>query len=51
MHVVFNESNTLDPRKDLVIVDDYVDDFMDMNLEDNNASKPLELEGPTKEEV
>ena len=32
IHVVFYESNPLDPRKDLACVDDIVDDFMEMNL-------------------
>ena len=51
MHIIFDESNPLDLRKDLIIFDDFVDDFMDMNLEDNDASKPLELEEPIKKEV
>ena len=31
-------------------VDDIVDEFMDMNIQEENASKPLELESPSKEE-
>ena len=50
MHVVFDESNPLDPRKDMCSVDDIVDEFVDMNIQEENASKPLELEGPSKEE-
>ena len=51
MYVVFDESNPLDLRKDYIVVDDFVGELMDMNLEDNNASKPLELEEPSKKEV
>ena len=47
MHVVFDESNPLDPRKDMCSVDDIVDEFVDMNIQEENASKPLELEGPS----
>ena len=50
MHVVFNESNPLDPRKNICSVDDIIDEFVDMNIQEENASKPLELEGPSKEE-
>ena len=50
MHVVFDESNLLDPRNDMCSVDDIVDEFVDMNIQEENASKPLELEGRSKEE-
>lgn len=32
MHIVFDKSNPLDPRKDLTCVNDVVDGFMKMNL-------------------
>ena len=50
MHVVFDESNPLDPRKDMCSVDDIVDELMDMNIQEENTRKPLELEGPRKED-
>ena len=31
-------------------IDDIADELMDMNIQEENASKPLELEGPSKEE-
>ena len=31
-------------------VDDIVDEFVDMNIQEENASKPLKLEGPSKKE-
>ena len=43
MHVVFDESTPLDPRKDMYSVYDIVDEFVDMNIQEENASKPLEL--------
>ena len=41
MHVVFYKSNPLDPRKDCVVIDDFVSDSMDINLEDNDVSRSL----------
>ena len=32
MHVIFDESNPLNSRKDLTYVDDIVDDFLEINL-------------------
>ena len=49
MHVVFDESNPLDPRNELCGVDNIVDELVDMNIQEENASKSLELEGPRKE--
>ena len=43
MHVIFDESNPLNPRKDLCKVDDIIDEFVDMNIQEENASKPLTL--------
>ena len=51
MHVVFDESNSLDPRKDICNVDDNVGELLETNAQKENASKPLELEGPSKEEI
>ena len=45
MHVVFDESNSLDPRKDICSVDDDVGELFETNAQKENASKPLELEG------
>ena len=50
MHVVFDESNPLDPRKDIYSVDDDVGELMEINAQEENASKPLELEDPSKED-
>ena len=50
MHVVFDESNSLDPRKDICSVDDDVSELVETNTQEENASKPLELEGPSKED-
>ena len=50
MHVVFDESNSLDLRKDICNVDDDVGELMEINAQKENASKPLELEGPSKED-
>ena len=50
MHVVFDESNSLDPKKDIYSVDDSVGEFLVPNAQDENASKPLELEDQSKEE-
>ena len=50
MHVVFNESNPFDMRKD-IIYDDVVKDVLEMSIQKKEDSKPLEFEGPYKEEV
>ena len=50
MHVVFDETNSLNPRKDIFSVDDDVGDLLEINAQEENASKSLELEGPSKEE-
>ena len=50
MYIIFNESNPLDPRKD-VVHDDIVDDFFEMCIEKKEDPKPLELKGPSKDEV
>ena len=50
MNVVFDESNSLDPRMDICSVDDDVGELMETNDQKKNASKPLELEGPSKED-
>ena len=50
MHVIFDETNSLDPRKDICSVDDDVGDLLEVNAQEENASKSLELEGPSKEE-
>ena len=51
MHVVFDETNSLDPRKDICSIDDDVGDIMEVNAQEVSASKSLELEGPRKEEI
>ena len=50
MHVVFDESNSLDPRKDVCSIDNDVGDLLEANAQEVSASKSLELEGPSKEE-
>ena len=49
MDVVFYESNSLDPRKDICSVDDDdVGDLLEINTQEENASKALELEDQSK---
>ena len=50
MHVIFYESNSLDPSKDICSVDNDVGELMEINAQKENDSKPLELEGPSKED-
>ena len=50
MHVIFDKSNSLDPRKDLCSVDDDIGELVEINAQEENASKPLELEDPSMEE-
>ena len=50
MYVIFYESNSLDPRKDVCSVDDDVGKLLKTNNQEENASKRLELEGPSKED-
>ena len=50
MHVVFDKSNSLDPRKNISSIDDNVGELMNINAQEEIASKPLELEGPSKED-
>ena len=49
MHVIFDESNSLDPRKDICSVEDDVGKLVETNTQKENTSKPLDLEGPSKE--
>ena len=49
MHVVFDESNSLDPRKDFCSIDDDVGELMNESIQKENANKPLELKGPNKD--
>ena len=51
MHVVFDESNSLDPRKDICSIDDDISELVEINTQEENTSKPLELEGPNKEDI
>ena len=50
MHIIFDESNSLDPKKDICSVDDDVGELMETNAQEENTSKPLELEGTSKED-
>ena len=50
MHVVSYESNSLDPRKNICSVDDDVGELVEINAQEKNASKPLELEGQSKKD-
>lgn len=51
MHVVFYETNSLDPRKDVCSVDDDVGELLVLNAQKEIASKSLEFDGPNKEEI
>ena len=51
MHVVFYESNSLDPRKDIFSVNNDVGELLEINVQEENASKPLEFEGPNKKDI
>ena len=51
MHVIFDESNSLDPRKDVCSIVDDVGELLETNAQDGITSKPLELDGPNKEEI
>ena len=42
MHIVFDESNSLDSKMDICSIDDDICELMETN------GKPLELEGPSK---
>ena len=50
MHIIFDESNSLDPRKDIGSSDNDVGDLVETKAQEKNSSKPLELEGPSKED-
>ena len=50
MHVIFYETNSLDTRKNICSVDDDVGELLEINVQEENASKPLEFEGLSKEE-
>ena len=50
MHIIFYESNSHDPRKDICSIDDDVGEVMEINAQKENTSKPLELEGLSKKE-
>ena len=50
MHIIFYETNSLDPRKDISSINDDVGDLMETNVQEENASKPLKFEGPSKED-
>ena len=49
MHVIFDESNSLDPRKDVCSVNNNVGELLEINTQEEN-SKPLEFEGPNMED-
>ena len=50
MHVVFDESNSLDPRKDIFSIDNDVGELVETIAQEENTSKPLELKGSSKNE-
>ena len=50
MHIIFDESNSLDPRKDICSVDNDVCKLLKINVQEEVASKPLEFEEPCKED-
>ena len=51
MHVIFYESNSLNPRKNVYNIDNDVGELMEINSQEENASKRLEFEGPNKEDI
>ena len=51
MHVVFYESKSLDPRKDICSVHNDVGELLETNVQEGNASKSLEFENPNKEDI
>ena len=51
MHAIFDESNSLDPRKDVCSVGNDVGEPLEINVQEENNSKPLEFEGPNKEDI
>ena len=51
MHVVFYESNSLDPRKDIYSIDNNVGELLEINPQEENASKFLEFEEPSKKDI
>ena len=50
MHVVFDETNSLNPRKDICSIHNDVGELLETNVQEENAGKPLEFEGPSKED-
>ena len=50
MHVIFYESNSLNSKKNICSIDDDVGELLEINAQKENASKPLEFEGLSKEE-
>ena len=50
MHVIFDESNSLDPRKDIFSVDNDIGELLEINTQEE-ISEPLEFEGPSKEDI
>ena len=50
MHNIFDESNSLDPRKDIYSVDDDAGELINKSFQKESASKHLEFEEQSKEE-
>ena len=50
MHIIFNEPNSFDPRKDICSINDDVGDLVEINVQEEKANKPLEFEGPSNED-
>ena len=50
MHIIFDKCKPLD-LKNVIVVDEFVGGFIKINLQDQEASKPLELKAPSKEEM
>ena len=51
MHVVFDEINLLNPRKDICSVNNNVGELLEINDQEEVSRKPLEFEGPCKEDT
>ena len=47
----FYETNSFDPRKDVCSVDNNIGELLEINTQEEDTSKPLEFERPSKEEI
>ena len=50
MHVIFYESNSLDPIEDIGSINDDVGELLETNIQEEKDSNPLAFEGPSKKD-